>query len=86
MFSTCHEYSPVSSCKLPRKTFNNCIIRGNLPCILRYLDITPVFEKGDTAGKSNQSTCHIFSKAQSVKIFSRPPKKTSYPTCPSKND
>ena len=31
--------------------FNNCIRNGKFPDILKYVDITPVFKKGDTTDK-----------------------------------
>ena len=34
--------------------FNDCVKRGNFD-ILKYADITPVFEKGNTTDKSNLS-------------------------------
>ena len=47
--------------------FNNCIKSRKFPGILKYADITAIFEKGDTTGKSNYkriSTLKFFENIQ----------------------
>ena len=41
--------------------FSKTVNSGNVPDILKYADITPVFQKGDTTGKSNHRPISTFS-------------------------
>ena len=43
-----HIYSQVLT-----NIFNDCVKSSNFPDILKYVDITPVFKKGDTIDKTN---------------------------------
>ena len=48
MFNLVHIYSQVLT-----NIFSDCVKSGNFPDILKYTDITSVFEKGDTIDKTN---------------------------------
>ena len=54
--------------------FNNCVKIGNFPDILKYADIKPIFEKGDTTDKTNYkpiSTAYNLSKAFEKLIYAQ---------------
>ena len=48
MVNLVHVYSQVLT-----NIFSDCVKSGNFPDILKYTDITSVFEKGDTIDKTN---------------------------------
>ena len=56
------------------KVFSNCAKSGNIPDILKYADITPVFKKGDTTDKNSYwpiSTLSNFSKVFEKLIYNQ---------------
>ena len=82
MVNSVHIYSQVLT-----NIFNDCVKSGNFPDILKYADITPVFKKGDTTGKTNYrpiSTLFNFSKVFEKMIYAQissfmEPKLSKYP-------
>ena len=51
------------------KIFNNCLLEGKFPDILKYSDITPVFKKGENTKKENYRP--ISSLSSFSKIFEK---------------
>ena len=49
--------------------FSNCIKNSKFPDLLKYVDITPVFKKGDTTDKSNYRPMYALSSFS--KIFEK---------------
>ena len=55
MVNSVHIYFPTLT-----KISNDCLKSGNFPDTLNYVDIIPVFKKGDTTDKSNYSLIVLF--------------------------
>ena len=69
MVNSVHIYSHVLT-----NIFNDCVKKGNFPDILKHADITLVFKKGDTTGKTNYipiSTLFNFSKVFEKMIYAQ---------------